>query len=293
MMKMTKPIFEQHCSNKTNKGYLYIVKLSDESESFYKIGITSNEDISIRINQFRSSYRRVEIIHAFSHPCSNLIMDIERKLLSLEEKYTPNKMLPGYSECVKDIKKALEFIKSLDWIKDFENHESVDSKRTTTMFNDKQYNCAKLVKEYTEAVLKRSIAFPNSDEWYDAHEIAKAIEENPAYTDIVDYVKEYGFESALSYSEKSSTLSVAGVKRKLEKAKGKSIITEILKREITPGITLTSAQVNELLKNIYDKHGITDKPKPSHIKLAFNTVRSTIFENGKHTGVIRIKDKIN
>ena len=292
-MKMNKPIFEQHCSNKTNKGYLYIIKLSDESESFYKIGITSHEDISIRFQVFKSSYN-VEIIHAFSHPCSNLIMDIERKLISLEERYTPNKMFAGYSECVKDIKKALEFIKSLDWIKDFENHESVEnSKRTTTMFNNKQYNFAKLVKEYAEAVFKRSIAFPNSDEWYDAHEIAKAIEENPAYTDIVDYVKEYGFESALSYSEKSSTLSSAGVKRKLEKAKGKSIIKEILKKEITPGITLTYAQVNELLKNIYDKHGITDKPKKSHIDLAFKTVKSTIFENGKHINVIRIKDKIN
>ena len=154
-------------------------------------------------------------------------------------------------------------------------------------------NFAKLVKEYAEAVFKRSIALPNTDEWYDAHEIAKAIEENPAYTDIVDYVKEYGFESALSYSEKSSTLSSAGVKRKLEKAKGKSIIKEILEREITPGITLTYAQVNELLKNIYDKHGITDKPKKSHIDFAFKTVKSTILENGKQISVIRIKDKIN
>lgn len=154
-------------------------------------------------------------------------------------------------------------------------------------------NFAKLVKEYAEAVFKKSIALANTDEWYDAHEIAKPIEENPAYTDIVDYVKEYGFESALKYSEKSSTLSTASVKKKLQKANDNKIIKEVLEKEITPGITLTYAQVNELLKNIYDKHGINEKPKKSHIDFAFKTVKSTIFENGTHIGVIRIKDKIN
>ena len=154
-------------------------------------------------------------------------------------------------------------------------------------------NFAKLVKEYAEAVFKKSIALANTDEWYDAHEIAKPIEENPAYTDIVDYVKEYGFESALKYSEKSSTLSTTSVKKKLQKAKDTKIIKEVLEKEITPGITLTYVQINELLKNIYDKHGINEKPKKSHIDFAFKTVKSTIFENGKQINVIRIKDKIN
>ena len=154
-------------------------------------------------------------------------------------------------------------------------------------------NFAKLVKEYAESAFKRSIAFPNSDEWYLAHEVAKAIEENPAYTDIVDYVKEYGFESALSYSEKSSSLSNNAVKQKLEKVKNKKRIKEILEKEIKPGITLKYAEVNELLKTIYDKHGISEKPKVSHINIAFNAVRTTIYENGSRIGVIRIKEKLN
>ena len=297
-MKMTKPIFEQHCSNKTNKGYLYIIKLSDESESFYKIGITSNEDISIRIKQLISeskSQYRVEIIHAFSHPCSNLIMDIERKLLSLEEKYTPNKMFAGYSECVKDIKKALEFIKSLDWIKDFENHESVEKLNFLKIlkFFGKITNFSKIVKEY--AMAKEMCSFGTiahtEGELIRAKEIVHEIENNPAMITIVEYVDEFGTEVALSYVDGSTNLSEKVLMRKLIKNEENKLLEKVISQNFKVGDIIKASEAKDILQQVYNDNVVLAKGTPNHFSLAFKVKKSTVLEDGKRINVLKLQQK--
>ena len=293
-MKMNKPRFEQLCESKTNKGYLYIIKLSDNTESFYKIGITSNEDISIRINQIQSYYK-VELIQAFSHPCSNLIMDIESKLLSLEEKYKPKCEFDGYSECVKDIKNSLGFLDTLDWIRDFETHELIRKEtREKTRIKGKQYDFGKLTKEYATYKLTMLQNPTGSPAWLKAKEVCDEIEQDPALIDIVEYVKAFGINGVLNSTRPSVTLSKNRIKKSLEKHdnKVKSNIVEILKNEFSVGDVIKSGDIKQILQDVFDKHGITGiSPKRSLLTEVFDVKSSTITENGKHVSVIKLQEK--
>ena len=90
-MKMTKNIFES-----LNKDLytLYIIRLYDDVESFYKIGVTSRENPYERFSVY--PYEK-DIICLYQHPSSHLIMDLESKCISLETKYTPKKEFGGKS----------------------------------------------------------------------------------------------------------------------------------------------------------------------------------------------------
>ena len=48
-MKMTKNIFASLCAD---YAYLYIIRLYNENESFYKIGVTSKEEIIPRFANY-------------------------------------------------------------------------------------------------------------------------------------------------------------------------------------------------------------------------------------------------
>ena len=68
MRKMNKIWFEKLCEE---QAYLYIVKLHNDSESFYKIGVTSKKEVSSRFSGIPYNY---EIIKTYSHPSSAFIM---------------------------------------------------------------------------------------------------------------------------------------------------------------------------------------------------------------------------
>ena len=88
-MRMTRNIFEKLCSD---YAYLYIVRLYNDVEEFYKIGITSKETIISRFDIIPYEY---DIICLYKHKDSSFIMDLESKLISLEGKYKPNTYFQG------------------------------------------------------------------------------------------------------------------------------------------------------------------------------------------------------
>ena len=69
---MTRTIFEKLCDG---FAYLYIVKLYSDTESFYKIGVTSKQEIIPRFTTIPYEY---EIISLYKHVDSTFIMDLER-----------------------------------------------------------------------------------------------------------------------------------------------------------------------------------------------------------------------
>ena len=95
-MRMTKTIFNELCND---YAYLYVVRLYNDKESFYKVGITSKEDCTSRFKSFPYEY---DIIKMYKYKDSGFIMDLESKLLSLEESYRPLKEFGGCSECIID-----------------------------------------------------------------------------------------------------------------------------------------------------------------------------------------------
>jgi hypothetical protein len=87
-MRMNKTEFKKYC---TDYAYLYVIKLTSETETFYKIGITSNIDIHKRIEYYKKYYN-YKIIAVYQHTSSDLIMDIERLLIDSFDRYSQRKI---------------------------------------------------------------------------------------------------------------------------------------------------------------------------------------------------------
>ena len=90
--------FIKYCNN--NLGKLYIVKLFNENEEFYKIGITSKY-IEERMKQIPYNYEILMI----KEDNPELIYDLENSLHKnfKKNKYIPNIKFNGYKECYKDL----------------------------------------------------------------------------------------------------------------------------------------------------------------------------------------------
>lgn len=140
MIRMNKTEFKKYC---IDYAYLYIIKLESDSESFYKIGITSNEDIDIRLYEYKKFYE-VKIIKFLKHPSPEIIMDIERLMIDSFERYTPKEKFGGQSECIKSIIGLKNILKSLKWVRDLEDAEIKEKK--------KKRDRVKILREYVDAL---------------------------------------------------------------------------------------------------------------------------------------------
>lgn len=83
------------------KPYLYIIKCFDESEMFYKIGITASE-LKVRFSGKKLPYK-YEIIQKIENKDPSYIYDLEKSLNRLykQYQYKPLKDFNGYTECYK------------------------------------------------------------------------------------------------------------------------------------------------------------------------------------------------
>jgi hypothetical protein len=89
--------FNRHPKLRDVEGTLYLVKLSNDSESFYKIGIT-RQTIDQRFRYGYDDYR-IEIIDTFVMSLFNAF-EKEQEILSACETYTPIKRFGGWTECL-------------------------------------------------------------------------------------------------------------------------------------------------------------------------------------------------
>lgn len=78
-------------------GFIYLVNLYDDQESFYKIGISKNHPRK-RLYDI-SRFYKISIIFQRDGPLDKLF-DIEQHILNSFEKYIPNKKFGGHTECL-------------------------------------------------------------------------------------------------------------------------------------------------------------------------------------------------
>lgn len=99
--------FKVSCAKNSNKGFLYIAKFMDDSESFYKIGISSN--VKSRMRQYRQYH--TELLHVESgEPESIFNKELMLKRMFKKQSYTPNKKFGGYTECFYNLDKISLYV---------------------------------------------------------------------------------------------------------------------------------------------------------------------------------------
>jgi hypothetical protein len=92
---------KKHKKYLTNiRGFIYVFRLSNEKESFYKVGITSKKTIDRRIKSLGKSY---EIVVEYMDE-GNMVENYELEQRFLKEfinfKYVPKIRFKGYTECL-------------------------------------------------------------------------------------------------------------------------------------------------------------------------------------------------
>lgn len=78
-------------------GFLYKLKLYNSQELFYKVGITTNPDLRLKVSKF-SPYE-MEVIEIKKFYTIEEAYQAERVSLSNTERYTPIHKFDGYTEC--------------------------------------------------------------------------------------------------------------------------------------------------------------------------------------------------
>lgn len=95
------------CPDGTN---LYVMKFSNQYETFYKVGISKN--IPVRLYNLRhNSPYKVELLDSWRFSKAEEAYDLEQKILSEMIRYVPENSFHGSTECtlnLMDIKKHLE-----------------------------------------------------------------------------------------------------------------------------------------------------------------------------------------
>ena len=87
--------------NKHIPYYVYLLRLWDDNESFFKVGLTKVGSESRRLRDIRRYYN-VEIITLYEYPL-DIAFELEQFILSEVDRYKPSKMFGGYTECFKSI----------------------------------------------------------------------------------------------------------------------------------------------------------------------------------------------
>lgn len=109
----TRTDFNNICiKNNDGNGFLYVIRCFDESESFYKIGITSlGVDVRFKGNDLPYNYSRLYLIEAKG----SLVFDFEKRLHSLLKRYRykPRLSFGGETECFTTIKPIEKLLKEL------------------------------------------------------------------------------------------------------------------------------------------------------------------------------------
>ena len=258
---MTKNIFES-----LNKDLytLYIIRLYDETESFYKIGVTSRENPYERFSVY--PYEK-DIICLYQHPSSHLIMDLESKCISLETKYTPRKEFGGKSECVESINNASEFLGNLTWIKDLKEYVKPNRRR------DGQMSVDTLVKTYDTLSKEEQLAL---------------LEREPLfkYWIINCGLSVQNINSCNKSIERINELAEAC--RKLEDLSEDLI--NFLKVEV--GQIYPSAELKTKIQNYYDNNGIPKKAKGTDISQWFEIKKSSTIIDGVKVNALKLIRKL-
>lgn len=107
MKKMTKDRFKEL---RSYRAHLYVARVYNEEESFYKIGITSKESAYNRLRSLPYNFR---ILKEVFHPNPVFIFNLRKHLISLETKYIPKIPFDGQT---KSVDAVLDYLSTLIWV---------------------------------------------------------------------------------------------------------------------------------------------------------------------------------
>lgn len=90
--------FERYPENKSKKGYIYLINLFNETESFLKIGITIRE-MGVRKNEICGGFYNMNILRYEELTLYEAHLKEQLILTTITEKYKPHKKISGITEC--------------------------------------------------------------------------------------------------------------------------------------------------------------------------------------------------
>lgn len=278
--KLTLNRFTELC--KDGLAYLYCIKLCNEQETFYKVGVTSRENIFSRLSSIPYD---CELIRAYSHPSSVFIFDLEKKLLKLGTKYRPLIEFGGSSECISEIDPVLDYLESLNWISEL---LVVTNKKQKTI----KGNFASIASQYVKTLIKLQDKKILPQEIVDSSEEFKnTIESDSRFEVIVEYIKLFGADAELVQGC-SRKMAVDYLSKKIESHKEKVRLKELLSYKYTADQVLSNSSLKEDLTSIYYTLNLTGTPKLTDINLSFESITTSYKEDGKKINAVKLIKKL-
>ena len=266
MMRMNKTEFKKYC---TDYAYLYVIKLTSETETFYKIGITSNIDIHKRIEYYKKYYN-YKIIAVYQHTSSDLIMDIERLLIDSFDRYEPNIKFGGSSECVKTIFGINKIFSSLKWIKDLKKIDIIKKQEIK-----QKGNFAKLTRQYLISLSHISNKNQNDSEYEYHKQMAADLSADPKLGTLMEYINIFGIDRDLAQMS-DATLSENRLRKSIENHNINQLLKTRIPNMFEVGETYLTKQIKNKLESIYISLGIENKKvSTGDLNLIFETKVTT------------------
>lgn len=274
MKKMAKNRFKELC---TNGAHLYVARVYNEEESFYKIGITSKESAYNRLLALPYNFR---ILQEVFHPDPELIFNLEKHLISRGTRYTPKIEFAGQSECVVDVDVILEYLNSLTWIYNMEFKELEKVERPESPYIVVSHN-------YIEALLK----LEDSSDTEELEKTIKSVEENPRYKTLVEYIGIFGVDEYLLEGN-TKKLAEYYLRKKINAYRDKQKLKEFLSYRYEVGDVITNKDLKQVLISTYELLSLSGKPKLTDIGLTFETNPTSILVDGKKENAVKLVKKL-
>lgn len=282
-MKMTKDLFIDLC--KEGLAYLYIIKCYDDNEEFYKVGVTSKEN---PYERFSSIPYQCELVEFYSHISPVFIIDLERKLLSLRDKFKPSKSFGGYSECLSDINPLVEYLQSIEWITDLKPILYTKGSKRNHVRGRKSVD--KMIREYKSLLELRSEAHQYQDEnliEIAEFKIEEFLQNNSEFDEWLSSGITVSNMTTLN-KHRDSINELAETNRKLS-GHAEAIVYE-LKLQI--GSLYSNQELKETIQEYYDRNGIKKKAKGTDISQWYEVSKTTSKQNGKLVACLKIISKL-
>lgn len=277
-MKMTKDLFIDLC--KEGLAYLYIIKCYDDNEEFYKVGVTSKEN---PYERFSSIPYQCELVEFYSHISPVFIIDLERKLLSLRDKFKPSKSFGGYSECLSDINPLVEYLQSIEWITDLKPI-------LYTKALGRRPSVDKMLREYRSLVELNSQAYQTDDEELIKvvnDKIESFLQENSEFDEWLDSGITLANINSLG-KDRQRINELAETNRKISGHSEALVYSLNLKL----GESYSNQELKQSIQEYYDENGINKKAKGTDITQWFIVQKTSRKENGKLIACLKLVSKV-
>lgn len=277
--KLTLNRFTELC--KDGLAYLYCIKLCNEQETFYKVGVTSRENIFSRLSSIPYD---CELIRAYSHPSSVFIFDLEKKLLKLGTKYQPLIEFGGSSECISEIDPVLDYLGGLNWISELlviTNKKQKTIKGNFASRIRQYFDCKKNLYQYQQGLLDLSEQEINILE-----SSILECETDQDFSVVTEYINIFGSKDIRDLSD--SSLQPKVLQEKITKHYELKLLKDMFHSKYKEGDMVLNSDLKQYLDYIKKKYDLSSALKLTDIGIAFEYKITGVKINGKKENSIKL-----